>query len=102
MKTFRIFLFVLIVIGIILLCTQKFWVPKLVNQILLYEDASKVKEVVSKQTGKIATEISITNQRINEENFTGSLSVIYGESTLAINIRKCVESTDQINNFLQS
>ncbi len=34
MKTARILLLILIVIGIILLCTQQFWVPKLVNKIL--------------------------------------------------------------------
>lgn len=34
MKFIRIFLLVLIIIGIVLLCTQKFWVPKLVEKIL--------------------------------------------------------------------
>ena len=36
-KTIRIFLLVLIIIGIILLFTQKVWVPKLVNSILASE-----------------------------------------------------------------
>jgi len=36
-KALRIFLLVLIVIGIVLLFTQKIWVPKLVNRILLSE-----------------------------------------------------------------
>jgi hypothetical protein len=37
MKAIRIILLVLIVIGILLLCTQKFWVPKLVDKIILRE-----------------------------------------------------------------
>ena len=38
MKTIRIFLLVLIIVGIIALCTQSLWVPKLVNQILVWQD----------------------------------------------------------------
>lgn len=34
LRAFQIFLLILIIIGIILLCTQNFWVPKLVNYIL--------------------------------------------------------------------
>jgi len=41
-KEVRIFLLVLIVVGIILLFTQKIWVPKLVNQILSSEAPLKV------------------------------------------------------------
>lgn len=37
-KAIRIILLVLIVVGIFLLCTQKFWVPKLVDRILLSEN----------------------------------------------------------------
>ena len=37
MKFIRIFLFVLIIIGIFLLCTQQIWVPKLVDKILSSE-----------------------------------------------------------------
>lgn len=40
-KGLRIFLLVLIIIGIILLFTQKIWVPKLVDRILLSETSSK-------------------------------------------------------------
>ncbi|MDD3887718.1 MAG: hypothetical protein PHN19_02990 [Patescibacteria group bacterium] len=36
-KTIQIVLLVLIVIGIILLCTQKFWVDNLVDFIIQYE-----------------------------------------------------------------
>lgn len=41
MKAFRIFLLVLIIIGIGLLATQKIWVPKLVDGILLTENAQQ-------------------------------------------------------------
>lgn len=37
MKALRIFLLILIIIGIILLLTQKLWVPLLVDKILLYQ-----------------------------------------------------------------
>ena len=37
-KAIRIFLFILIVFGVVLLLTQKIWVPKLVNQIVLHEN----------------------------------------------------------------
>jgi hypothetical protein len=40
MKTVRIFLLVLIIIGLILIFTEKIWVPKLVNRILLSEGLS--------------------------------------------------------------
>ena len=43
MKTIRIILFILIVIGVVLLITQKFWVPKLVNQIIIHENSSSLK-----------------------------------------------------------
>jgi hypothetical protein len=41
MKAVRIFLFILIIIGISLLLTQKFWVPKLIDRILLSENTSQ-------------------------------------------------------------
>ena len=50
MKAIRIFLFVLIIIGIILLLTQKIWVPKLVNQILSSEDNSALRQEISTDT----------------------------------------------------
>jgi TM2 domain-containing membrane protein YozV len=40
MKALRIFLLVLIIIGIGLLITQKLWVPKLVDHILKSENSS--------------------------------------------------------------
>ncbi len=39
MKFIRIFLLILIIIGIILIITQKSWVPKLVDRILQYENS---------------------------------------------------------------
>ena len=53
MKAIRIILFVLIIIGIFLLCTQRFWVPKLVDRILLLENPPIVKqEVVTLKDGR--------------------------------------------------
>ena len=37
MKSIRIFLLILIILGIILICTQSIWVPKIVNMILVSE-----------------------------------------------------------------
>lgn len=37
MKAIRIFLLILIIIGIAAICTQSIWVPKLVNQILIWQ-----------------------------------------------------------------
>ena len=45
-KTIRIFLLVLIIIGIIALITQKIWVPKLVDKILSSENIPVVAPVV--------------------------------------------------------
>ena len=41
MKTIRIILLVLIIIGIILIFTQKLWVPKLVDEILSSETSQQ-------------------------------------------------------------
>ena len=56
MKALRIFLLVLILIGIAALATQKIWVPVLVNKILSSEDAPVVIPVPQKN-------ISLTNGR---------------------------------------
>jgi len=45
MKTIRIFLLVLIVIGIALLATYKAWVPKLVGVILSHEDVQQTTRI---------------------------------------------------------
>ncbi len=51
MKTLRIFLFVLIIIGLGLLATQKMWVPKLVDYILKSENQNyKIAKLQSSDT----------------------------------------------------
>jgi len=42
MKTIRIFLLILIIIGTIAIITQKIWVPRLVDRILLSESSSNI------------------------------------------------------------
>ena len=70
-KTIRIFLFVLIIIGIILICAQKIWVPKLVNKILSSEVSQppvvKISNPVQSQPNKtdlIRVDTPIPNQTI--------------------------------------
>ena len=62
-KKLRIFLLVLIIIGIILLFTEKIWVPKLVDRILS-------SEIPPEQNSKISTStpVSISTKDIKEEN----------------------------------
>jgi hypothetical protein len=60
MKTIRIFVFVLFVISIILLATQKIWVPKLVNRILSSEGTLTV---VPAQKIQIQPNITLTDGR---------------------------------------
>ena len=42
MKTIRIILLVLIIVGIVLICTQSSWVPKLVNKIIVWQGGGVV------------------------------------------------------------
>ncbi len=44
MKTIRIILFILIIIGLALLATQKIWVPRLVDRIISSENKSNIKQ----------------------------------------------------------
>lgn len=53
MKTFRIFLLILIIIGLALIFTQKIWVPKLVDQILSSEKIPVVISVVQPTNGSL-------------------------------------------------
>lgn len=69
MKFIRIFLFVLIIIGIGLLCTERIWVPKLVDKIILNENSSKAIKTVPIDTNKV-TKIEYKN---SEYGFTFSL-----------------------------
>ena len=82
MKAIRIFLLILIIIGIVLLFTQKLWVPKLVNQILISEGYQNDKDIP----------ISINTKNIKEENFSGTVPVISGTSVLAVKMREYVDS----------
>ncbi|MFA6353588.1 MAG: Gmad2 immunoglobulin-like domain-containing protein [Candidatus Paceibacterota bacterium] len=52
MKFIRIFLLILIIIGIFLLCTQQIWVPKLVDRILSSEASKNIIPVPNKTTTK--------------------------------------------------
>ena len=51
-KTIRIFLLILILIGLALLATQKIWVPKLVSKILSYD---KIPAVILPQPQPVIT-----------------------------------------------
>ena len=53
MKITRIILFILIIIGIGLLATQKIWVPKLVNIILKSENISTPENIPESQTASL-------------------------------------------------
>jgi hypothetical protein len=88
-KTIRIILLVLIIIGIGLLLTQNSWVPKLVNFILAHEAPTKIpsKQIPKETSGPI----SITTQQITETNFSGKVAVISGTSPLAINMQKYID-----------
>ena len=50
MKFIRIFLFILIIIGIVALFTMKFWVPKLVDQIVSSEFSQTIKQETQTNT----------------------------------------------------
>ena len=61
MKAIRIFLLTLIIIGIGLLITQKFWVPKLVDHILKSENNSPVEQ-----------NMTVSNQVIKWQTYTNT------------------------------
>lgn len=87
MKALRIFLLILIIIGIALIFTHKIWVPKLVDKII--GDEFKQGNTINPNINPI----SITNKKINEENFKGETSVIQGEGLLAIKMREYIDTT---------
>lgn len=87
MKKLRIFLLILIIIGIILLLTKNLWVPKLVNKIIEKEFPQE------KTIAPILVPISITEQKISEENFSGTVSIISGTSPLAVKMREYIDKT---------
>lgn len=82
-KFFRIFLLVLIIIGIGLLCTQKIWAPKLVQKIIESDKPIKIIQADIKQGGvqgisseKIASELSSV---LPKNKLYGSL--VFGTTT---------------------
>ena len=92
-KKFRIFLLILIVIGVILLATQKLWVPELVNKILLLEGGKRAETDAPKKVEKTLPAISISSKNIKEENFSGKVAVISGASPLAVKMREYINET---------
>lgn len=87
MKKLRIFLFILIIIGIALIFTRNIWVPKLVNKIIEKEFKQ------GQLTNSAPMPISIISQKIDEENFNGTTSVISGASLLAVKMREYINTT---------
>jgi len=87
MKTLRIILLILIVLGVALLLTKNIWVPKLVNKII--EKEFKQEEIKTPEF----IPISIKDTKINEENFSGTTSVISGTSMLAVKMREHIYQT---------
>lgn len=87
MKTLRIFLFILIIIGIALILTRNIWVPKLVSKIIEKEFKQ------GQLTNSASLSISIISQKINEKNFNGTTSLISGASLLAVKMREYIDTT---------
>ena len=87
MKTLRIFLLILIVIGITLILTKNIWVPKLVNKIISKES------IQVENTTPTLVPILITDKKINEENFSGETSIISGTNLLAVKMQKYINTT---------
>jgi hypothetical protein len=85
METLRIFLFILIIIGLVLLFTEKIWVPKLINKIIEREFGQTE---VSKP---VIVPISITSKKIKEENFSATFPVISGTSKLAVSMQEFID-----------
>lgn len=87
MKKLRIFLLILIIIGIALIFTRNIWVPKLVNKIIEKEFKQ------GQLTNSASLPISIISQKIDEENFNGTTSIISGTSLLAVKMREYINTT---------
>lgn len=69
--------------------TRKMWVPYIVNFILSSEVAET--EDIAKTTPKNTNRVSIQNKDIEEENFSGKVAMISGESLLATRARAFVD-----------
>lgn len=87
MKAIRIFLLILIIIGIALIFTRNIWVPKLVDKII--GNDFKQGDIVN----PTLVPISITDKKITEENFNGKTSVIHGTGLLAVKMQEYINAT---------
>lgn len=67
MKAIRIFLLILIVVGIIALFTQKIWVPKLVNKILLSEGVPVVAQTAQTEIKNNANSQTVGIKKVNNQ-----------------------------------
>src|ERR1035437_1950878 len=90
MKFIRIFLLVLIIIGIILLCTQNIWVPKLVDKIIKYQGTPIIVQATStpirvKSTTPVKnTDIASENNNDSEIIFSKDLCSTAASSTTSL------------------
>ncbi len=91
MKAFRIFLLILIIIGLTLIFTRKYWVPQFVDHILEWERGGKAEVVASQEEKKTVSPVVITSKEIKEENFIGKMPVISGSSLVAKEARKYID-----------
>ncbi len=84
MKTIRIVLLILIIIGIILLCTQKMWVPWLVNKILVAENVSVTSQTAQSYKSYKDATYTVENQPVTLVNGTSEVSSAPGSSSKTI------------------
>lgn len=79
MKTLRIILLILIIIGLGLLLTQKFWVPKLVDKILSLENTPTITQVGTGVKKDNIGKIDTTNWKTYSDSLAG-VSLKYPEN----------------------
>jgi hypothetical protein len=96
MKTFRIFLLVLIIIGIALICSQKLWVPRLVNKILLWRGDSAV-TVASAFTDYKNSTYTIEGQQVTLVNGYAAVPAAPGSASETITKYFGDESVGDLN-----
>ncbi|MDE2031159.1 MAG: DUF3298 domain-containing protein [Patescibacteria group bacterium] len=89
MKSSRIILIIVIIVGVVLILTRNAWMPKLVNK-------TNKNNITNTQTANYGP-ITITTKKINEANFTGVTTTITGSSQIAIDMQKYIDDT--INDF---
>jgi hypothetical protein len=87
-KTIRIILLILIIIGLVLLFTQKFWVPKLVDKILSSETSE---QAVIKIPNPIPSQSDKTECSKNSDCSNGASCMVEGPLIANQPVRKvCV------------